>query len=258
VTVTTRAEPGRVVAALGGQVDGHALDLSDADSVRRFARWYGDAHGALDVLVNNAGVHLDLLSQWKQPKLSADGQEVHWRINYLGTVHLTRLLLPALLTAAHQRGGARVVNVVSRLHAKGSNAALFEAPAKYDSWAAYGTSKLALMHDTLELQSRYGADGIRAYCLHPGAVFTNIADKGLAGNPRLEAVRRAFAPVEAFFLLTPEEGAQTSVHCATSPGAEGGRYYSGCRPAETSADAQDAEVAGRLWQRTAQWLEAQT
>ena len=264
VTVTTRRDPGRAVAALHGQVegevDGHALDLAQPDSVRRFAQWHADTHSRLDLLVNNAGVHLDLLSQWKQPQLTADGHEIHWRTNYLGTVQLTRLLLPALRAAAQAKGQARVVNVVSKLHAKGSNAALFEAPARYDSpynsWAAYGTSKLALIHETFELQRRYAGGGLKAYCLHPGAVFTHIADKGLAGNPRLEALRRAFAPVERYFLLTPREGAQTTLHCATHPAAEGGRYYLNCAPAQPSADALDAQAAARLWQNTEAWVAA--
>jgi NAD(P)-dependent dehydrogenase (short-subunit alcohol dehydrogenase family) len=257
VTLTTRANTERVAAMLPGTVDGHALDLANTGSVQRFARWYAERHGALDVLVNNAGVHLDLLSQWQQPKLSADGYETHWRINYLGTAQLTQQLLPALRAAAQARGQARVVNVVSKLHAKGSNKALFAAPARYDSWAAYGTSKLALMHHSFEMQRRCAGEGIQAYCLHPGSVFTHIADKGLAGNPKLEALRRALAPVEALFLLTPEEGAQTTLHCAASPDAQGGQYYAACKPASTSADARDAAVAARLWQDTARWLDTQ-
>ena len=75
-----------------------------------------------------------------------------------------------------------------------------------------GLQHVALVHATFELQRRYGdSHHLRAACLHPGAVYTNIADQGLRGNPRLERLRKALAPVEAWFLLTPEEGAQTSV-----------------------------------------------
>ena len=259
VCVTTRSDPAAVIEALKAAgvaaVEGHALDLSQRDSVRAFADWYLARHdGRLDVLVNNAGVHLDLLSQWKQPKLTPDGQEIHWRTNYLGTMHLTALLLPALLASARQRGDARVVNVVSMLHARGGNAGLFAPQQPYNSWVAYGLSKLALIHATTELQRRHGAQGLRACSLHPGAVYTNIAGKGLAGNPLIEKLRNAMAPVEAFFLLTPEEGAQTQVHCATAPDAAGGLYYRDCKPAVPSADAQDAAVAARLWEQTQQWL----
>ncbi|MGH8114097.1 MAG: SDR family NAD(P)-dependent oxidoreductase, partial [Rhodanobacteraceae bacterium] len=235
-----------------GTIDGHPLDLCDTNSVSTFSAWYRAQHGEqLDVLVNNAGVHLDLLSQWKQPHLTTDGHEIHWRTNYLGTMQLTTQLLPLLQASGQQSGDARIVNVVSMLHARGRNAWLFAPQERYNSWAAYGTSKLALVHATFELQHRYAKSAhVQAYCLHPGAVYTNIAAKGLAGNPVLESIRNFFAPVEAFFLLTPEEGAQTSVHCATDPSARGGLYYRECKPAQASSDSVDTQVSARLWEQT--------
>ncbi|MBK8289490.1 MAG: SDR family NAD(P)-dependent oxidoreductase [Cellvibrionales bacterium] len=188
------------------------------------------------------------------PQLTADGFEIQWRINYLGTMHLTHLLLPLLQASVNKTGDARIVNVVSQLHSKGFNAGL-SGSYTYNSWTAYGMSKLALVHATFELQRRYGGtDHVQAYCLHPGAVFTNIADKGLAGNGWLQAVRHALSPVERFSLLTPEEGAQTSIHCASHPDAAGGQYYQQCRPRASSVDSCDATVAGRLWDKTISWI----
>jgi NAD(P)-dependent dehydrogenase (short-subunit alcohol dehydrogenase family) len=265
VVITTRSNPQAAIDALyaalpsmteRAAIDGHPLDLSRADSVARFVDWYVSTHGGqLDVLVNNAGIHLDLLSQWKQPHLSEDDVEIHWRTNYLGTAHLTHLLLPLLQKTAQRAGDARVVNVVSMLHSKGTNAGLFSPPQPYNSWVAYGLSKLALVHATLEIQRRYAQQSrVQAYCLHPGAVFTNIAGKGLSGNPLIESVRNFFAPVEAFFLLTPEEGAQTQIHCATLPQAQGGLYYRNCGPAKASDEAADTQVSARLWEETEAWI----
>src|SRR5690349_14736714 len=87
VVVTARSRVPAVVAACGART-GHELDLADAGSVASFASWLAGEVGRLDVLVNNAGVHLDLRSQWKQPQL-VDGHEIHWRTNYLGSAHLT-------------------------------------------------------------------------------------------------------------------------------------------------------------------------
>jgi NAD(P)-dependent dehydrogenase (short-subunit alcohol dehydrogenase family) len=200
-------------------------------------------------------VHLDLLSQWKQPHLTEDGFEIHWRTNYLGTLHLTHRLLPLLQATAQTTGDARVVNVASMLHTRATNAMLFAPLQPYNSWTAYGRSKLALVHATFEMQRRYAlASKVQAYCLHPGAVFTRIADKGLAGNPLIESLRRALSPVEAFFLLTPEEGAQTQIHCATQPGLAGGRYYEKCRPGAASPEAQDVQTAARLRNETEAWV----
>ena len=146
--------------------DTHALDLASVSSVTGFVDWVEGTTDRLDVLVNNAGIHLDLRSTWTSPQL-LDGHEIHWRTNYLGTAHLTRLLLPLLTTTAREHGEARVVNVVSKLHSRGTNDALFAGVTPYDSWAAYGTSKLALIHETTELERRYGELGVHAYSPAP-------------------------------------------------------------------------------------------
>lgn len=267
VVITSRTRPELLAQTMREQlkaegvtasINAHALDLAQADSVARFVGWYRGVYGdQLNILINNAGIHLDLLSQWKSPHLTADGHELHWRTNYLGTMHLTHLLLPLLQKTGRSSGDARIVNVVSQLHVKGLNANLFAPSTAYNSWVAYGTSKLALVHASKEIQRRFAAsDRLQAYCLHPGAVFTNIADKGLSGNPLLESIRRMMAPIERFFLLTPEEGAQTQLHCATAPRLESGRYYVKCRAAEASPASQDATVAQKLWDDTAAWVES--
>ena len=258
IIVTTRRDIDATVmqlrAASGGEVQGHVLDLTDATSVKVFVDWYRNTQGErLDVLINNAGIHLDLRSQWKEPQLTKDGFEIHWRTNYLGTMQLTQLLLPLL----QQTGDARIVNVLSILHSRGRNQYFFEPAPKYNSWDAYGQSKLALMHATLELQRRYAIEGIQTYCLHPGAVFTNIASKGLEGSPRLSALRDQFNFVEAFLLLSPEEGAQTQIYCATVPNLVGGLYYKACAPAAPSRESADKVVSARLWEQTQSWLQSQ-
>jgi retinol dehydrogenase 12 len=256
VVVTTRSNVEDAVHALGGvgrDVAGHQLELTDASSVARFADWYAAGADRLDVLVNNAGVHLDLRGTWKTAQLTGDGHEIHWRTNYLGTMHLTDVLLPLLDSTGRRTGDARVVTVVSKLHARGRNEFLFRPLSPYSSWDAYGRSKLALVHAMNELALRHGGDNVRAYTLHPGSVYSHIADRGLEGHRMIGALRRLAAPIERRMLLSPVDGAQTSLHCATAAGLSSG-YYRDCRPAEPSPDANDAEVARRLWAETADWL----
>lgn len=251
VAVTTRTGTSEAQAALGSDVLGHPLDLASAGSVEGLARWCADEVGPLHLLVNNAGIHLDLRSRWKEPRLTADGHELHWRTNYLGTAHLTHALLPLLL----QAGSPRVVTVVSKLHARGSNAWLDGRVDPYDSWAAYGTSKLALIHLTTELARRYPS--VLTAALHPGSVYTHIADRGLEEQRLLSRVRRVLAPLERRALLTPEQGAQTTLHCATTPDLVSGGYYQRCVLTAPSPDAQDAAAAAALWDRTLDWVTAQ-
>jgi NAD(P)-dependent dehydrogenase (short-subunit alcohol dehydrogenase family) len=256
VTITARSRTDRIVDALKAalpteahsRIFAHELDLADEKSTRQFAQWYIEERKTLDVLINNAGIHLDLLSQWKQPKLSADGIEIQWRTNYLGTTQLSHLLLPLLKDSAARTGDARLVNVVSMLHSKGANSEFFTPSKPYNSWEAYGLSKLGLVHFSMECQRRFGDQGLQAFCLHPGSVYTNVAAKGLSGNPAIENIRNWLAPIERFFLKTPEEGAQTQLYCATSAEAQGGKYYRDCKVASPSAEAFDVNIAERLWE----------
>jgi len=234
--------------------DTHPLELSSRESVEALAGWVGSTTDRLDVLANNAGIHLDLRSKWSEPQL-VDGHEIHWRTNYLGTAQLTRLLLPLLLATADEQGEARVVNVVSKLHDRGRNAWLDGVVTPYDSWAAYGTSKLALVHEAAEIERRYGERGLHGYALHPGSVYTRIADRGLETAPVLSRLRKLAAPLERRSLTSPAEGARTTVFCATSADAVAGGYHRRSGVAEPSADALDAAAGVRLWEATSAWVE---
>jgi NAD(P)-dependent dehydrogenase (short-subunit alcohol dehydrogenase family) len=253
VVVTTRAGADATVRDIAGDVIGRPMDLTDPSSVVDFVDWYAAREGGLDILVNNAGIHLDLRSKWQQPHLTDDGFEIHWRTNYLGTMHLTHLLLPLLKRTGERTGDARVVNVVSKLHVLGRNEFLFAPLEPYHSWDAYGLSKLALVHASNEIAARYAGSNVRAYAVHPGSVYSNIADRGLEGHRVIGVARKLLAPIESRVLLSPEQGAQTTLHCATAPDLPSG-YYRACAPAEASPEVADRTVAARLWTDTSKWV----
>ena len=268
VIVTTRSNTAAVVRALqeelaqehvDARVDGHELDLSDAASVSRFSQWYQQHYGQrLDILINNAGIHLDLMSKWKEPKLTSDGYEMQWRTNYLGSAQLTHNLLPLLQKTGNSYGEARIVNVVSQLYSRGNNVALFDPDTSYNSWKFYGLSKLALIHLTYEINRRFcKKDHVKSYCLHPGSAsgtYTNVANRGFEGSPIIALLRKLGAPLEKLFMSTVEEGIQTQIYCATAIEAKSGHYYQNCQITETTHDTKDENVAGRLWRETLDWV----
>ncbi len=228
------------------------LDLTDRGSVAAFATSYAEQADRLDLLVNSAGIHLDLGSRWKEPQL-VDGHEIHWRTNYLGTVDLTTALLPLLLAAP----SSRVLHVVSQLHERGSIDQLLGRPVPYDSWGSYGTSKLGLIHHAAHLADEYAGSGLSALSVHPGAVSTNIANRGLETRPVLRGLRNLAVPLERRTLLRPEVSAAHLLSVATDPDAASAYYKvgrPGVRRSEPSAAALDLDARAVLVERTREWL----
>ena len=203
---------------------------------------------------------MDIAGRSKTPLLTADGVEVHWRINFLGTFHLTTQLLPLLVQAGTRDGNARVVITSSDVHHKASNEKFYsEQNVTYNSWDSYAQAKLALVHFAFEINRRYEHEcNLRAVALHPGSVRTNLTSSGLAGNPVLKRIHRITDPLMAPFFLTLEQGAQTSLFCATKADIQGGQSYEECAVSEASPLVADTAVAQRLWQETEKWIEMQS
>lgn len=260
VVATSRRDHDKIQRALNdglpkAKVELAFLELDNRDSVSEFAAWFAQKYERLDVLINCAGVHFDLLSKWQTPQLSGDGIETHWRTNYLGTFQLTQALLPLLQKTGLKFGDARVVNVVSQLHTRGSNEQLFTGAQPYNSWVAYGLSKLALVHYTFELQRRYGSRyQVNSYCLHPGSVGTGVVNRGMATADVLAKLVNLLSPLQSLFMKTPQEGAQTQIRCATEPGLKGGQYFKSFDVAKPSADCKDLAVSRALWEYSQNWL----
>jgi NAD(P)-dependent dehydrogenase (short-subunit alcohol dehydrogenase family) len=118
----------------------------------------------VNILLNNGGTAHSLHS------LTSDGLEIEFGTNHIGHFYLTKLLLPLLI-----RSKARIVNVSSMGHCLVDDGINYEFPSSpYDPKVAYGQSKLAQIWHASELQQRYGQQGINAYSLHSGMIYTEI------------------------------------------------------------------------------------
>jgi len=218
----------------GGRGEALVADLSSQAQVRRIVELFARRHRRLDVLVNNAG------SLFMRRQMTADGLEMTFALNHLSTFMLT-LLLAEQLTASPS---ARVVNVSSVAHeGREIDFENLQGEKHYERVEAYGRSKLANLLFTFELARRLDGTQVTANALHPGIVATNLgADKGW-----LRARVRNLLNRE---MLTPEQGARTSIHLAGSPEVEGvnGRYFHECREVRSSEASRDEAAAARLWQ----------
>lgn len=219
------------------------LDLASLDSVRAGAAAFLALNEPLHVLINNAGVG-------GQRGLTSDGFELHFGVNHLGHFLLTQLLLPRIVESGADAPGARIVVVSSDSHYQAKGIDFDKLRSRTRTVAGlreYSVSKLANVLFSAELARRLSGTGVNTYCLHPGVVASEIWRR----------VPWPLRPLIKSRMLTIEEGARTSLYCATSPDVAGetGLFYDECAVREPSKVAQPA-LAAELWAYSEKWTEA--
>jgi len=239
------AEKGRAAAAQITAATGNdavlflPLDLADLASVRSCAAEFLARGEPLHVLINNAGVG-------GARGITKDGFELGFGINHLGHFALTMALLDRLADSAP----ARVVTVASDAHyrAKGIDFDAVRRPtATRTGLREYAVSKLSNVLFSAELARRTAGRGITAYALHPGVVASDIWRR----------VPWPIRPLMTRRMLSTEQGAATSLYCATAPelATVTGRFYDNCREREPSAVAT-LDLARALWEQSEAWTAA--
>jgi retinol dehydrogenase 12 len=230
-----RGRLGAIARRLGGAEPLQA-DFASLAQVRRLAAELLERQPRIDVLVNNAGLVAG------RRTLSEDGFELTFAVNHLAPFLLTNLLLERLRASAP----ARVVTTSSGAHYGGVlDLDDLNAERRWSSWSAYSNSKLANVLFTRALARRLEDTGVVANCLHPGVIRTRLG-------------RRAQLPVRigwrvaSLFFRSPRKGASTIVYLAVAPeaAAVSGGYFEDSRQKRPSAQAQDDDLAERLWQES--------
>jgi len=212
------------------------LDLASLKSIRAFSLRINRSEEKIDYLINNAGI-------MNHPKAeSEDGFELHWATNYLGHFMLTMLLLEKLKSAPE----ARIINVSSIEHLFGGiKFDDINRELGYNSFAAYGQSKLALVLFTQELATRLKDSQVKVYSVHPGLTRTDIY-KYLSG---IFALGNALGLV--WFKISPFLGTQTTLFCLMDESVEGesGSYYAYCKKGATAPNVKgNTELQAKLWE----------
>jgi NAD(P)-dependent dehydrogenase (short-subunit alcohol dehydrogenase family) len=233
-----RAAVAGVVAETGNEAVFYLpLDLSDLASVRQCAKSFLALGEPLHVLINNAGVG-------GQRGLTKDGFELEFGVNHLGHFALTAALLDHLTASAP----ARVVTVASGAHfqARGVDFSVVRrSTVTRTAMREYAVSKLCNVMFSAELARRTGGRGITSYALHPGVVASDIWRR----------IPWPVRPLMKMRMLTPEQGARTSLYCATSADLAhvSGRYYENCSELEASPRVTP-DLSRLLWDLSEEWI----
>lgn len=235
------------------------LDLNSLASVRACAEEFLSKSDTLNILIANAGVMACPEGR------TADGFETQFGTNHLAHFLLFYLLRSRLLSSSTPAFNSRVVIVASSAHRVSSvHFENLSLEGEYEAWKAYGQSKTANIWMANEIERRYGAQGLHAFSLHPGAIATellrHVSDEQKADWEKNEFLKN--------YWKSPEQGAATSVWGALAIELEGtgGKYLDDCQiapPADPSqrhgpgyaAWAYSPESEARLWAKTLDLLE---
>ncbi|KAI9732724.1 MAG: hypothetical protein M1818_007458 [Claussenomyces sp. TS43310] len=134
------------------------LDVQDRATITAAAEEMKRAFGKLDILINNAGV-----IETFRPVATSDEDEYWktWEVNYRGVYWVSKTFLPLLLGT---EGGLKTLINMSSI------GALILGP----TGSSYETSKYALLRFTEYLMVENAGDGLLAYCVHPGAISSEL------------------------------------------------------------------------------------
>jgi NAD(P)-dependent dehydrogenase (short-subunit alcohol dehydrogenase family) len=135
-----------------------AVDLVDANGPATLVQTAIDAHGRLDVLVNNVGAVRIRVDGF----LATSDEEFEWalRMNFFTGLRAIRAALAPML----EQGSGSIVNIAS------VNAFFQPDSATVD----YGTAKAAVVNLSKALSQEFGPKGIRVNCVSPGQVGTDL------------------------------------------------------------------------------------
>jgi NAD(P)-dependent dehydrogenase (short-subunit alcohol dehydrogenase family) len=189
----------------GGQALALALDVAEQGAGARAVEETLATYGRLDVLVNNAAIgrSYENVAPGSMSPLTETTEEL-WRevieVDLNAAAFMTRAALPALIAS----GTGAIVNVSSVFGIRGS-----------DRDHAYSAAKAGLTNLTRSLAVTYGKHNVRANCVTPGLIDTEMA-ADIVGNGFLKDPKRRFMASPLGRAAEPDEIAAVVVFLASS------------------------------------------
>jgi len=155
--------------------DSFLADFSDLSQVRKATEEILTKYPKIDVLINNAGIHVTTR------QLTIDGNEAAFGVNHLAAFLITSLLLKRMVESAP----SRILQVNSEGHRFNGLRLddLTWEKRRYNGYMGYGASKIAQLMTVWELSDLLKGKGVTINAMHPGAVKSNIgSNNGLFYN----------------------------------------------------------------------------
>lgn len=141
-------------------------DFSDLKQVRKATEAILDKFPVIDVLINNAGIHMTTR------QLTKEGHEMAFCVNHLASFLITGLMLKRMIKSAP----SRIIQINSEGHRFNGLEIddLAWEKRRYKGLKGYGASKTAQLMTVWELNDLLQNKGVSIIAMHPGAVKSNI------------------------------------------------------------------------------------
>jgi len=165
----------------------HAVNITDREAVAALPQAVEAAHGAVDGVINNAGIIQPFV---KVADLEFDAIERVMTVNFYGTLNMIKAFLPAL----QQRPEAHLVNVSSM-------GGFLPVPGQ----SVYGASKAAVKLLSEGLYAELRGTNVHVTTVFPGATETNITANSHVSTPGGDDAKQS---AKSFKMLPPSEAAR--------------------------------------------------
>ncbi len=213
-------------------------DFANLNEVRKATEEILKQFPKIDVLVNNAGVHMTIR------QLTLDGYETAFAVNHLASFLITSLMLKRLVESAP----SRIIQVNSEGHRFNGLKIddLTWEKRKYGGYGGYGASKTAQLMTVWELNDLLKDKGVTINAMHPGAVKSNIGTNN--GKLYNWFSKYLIQPT----LKNPEISGDAIYYLASSPEMEGvsGKFFNLTNEEIPAPHAQNRELGKQIFQRS--------
>ncbi|KAI4465282.1 phosphatidylinositol-glycan biosynthesis class f protein-related [Holotrichia oblita] len=196
------------------------LDLNSLKSVKKFCNKILEKHDTINLLINNAGIFACPYGR------TEDGFETQFGTNHLAHFCLTLLLIPKIIKSAP----SRIVTVT----------------VNYQNINIVSLQYGGFEYNEFKVLKRRTLDNNRKISCCP---FWLFCGQRYLKQSYPKIITCAYDKIVKCFFKTPVEGAQTTIYCAIDEkaGEESGLYYVTRKPTRPSSNAEDMEIAEKLW-----------
>jgi NAD(P)-dependent dehydrogenase (short-subunit alcohol dehydrogenase family) len=216
--------------------DYYLADFTDLNQVRKATLEILSNYPKIDVLINNAGVHMTTR------KLTVDGNETAFAVNHLASFLITGLMLKRMVESAP----SRIIQVNSEGHRfNGLNIDDLKWDKRsYGGYSGYGASKTAQLMTVWELNDILQGKGVTINAMHPGAVRSNIGKNN--GKLYNFFSRYVIQPL----LKDPEVSGDAIYFLASSPEMKGvsGKFFNLTNEETPASHAMDRDLGKKIFQ----------